>query len=87
MTEITIPPSVTKIGFIAFFGCSSRVTLSIPSSITNIGAFAFNECSLKAPNSELTKMEPFANIDNYDISDLIKKVDYCSSYRVCSRRI
>ncbi|MDR1839583.1 MAG: leucine-rich repeat protein [Treponema sp.] len=41
----TIPSSVTKIGFYAFFNCSSLTSVTIPSSVTSIGDYAFFYCS------------------------------------------
>lgn len=45
LTDITIPDSVTDIGYRAFSGCSSLTGITIPSSVTNIGNRAFRGCS------------------------------------------
>jgi hypothetical protein len=45
LTSITIPNSVTAIGFGMFQGCSRLRSITIPNSVTSIGKFAFYECS------------------------------------------
>lgn len=45
LESITIPASVTNIGFGAFWDCSNLISVNIPSGVTNIGAAAFSECS------------------------------------------
>ena len=44
LTSITIPSSVTSIGYRAFDGCESLTSIAIPSSVTNIGDYAFIWC-------------------------------------------
>ena len=50
-----IPNSVTSIGDLAFFGCSSLTSITIPNSVTSIGKGAFRGCesltSITIPNS------------------------------------
>ena len=45
LTSVTIPSSVTSIGFRAFEGCSGLTSLIIPSSVTSIERSAFKDCS------------------------------------------
>jgi hypothetical protein len=45
LTSITIPNSVTSIGFGAFSYCTSLTNVSIPNSVTSIGDWAFYDCS------------------------------------------
>ena len=45
LTSLTIPSSVTSIGWSAFSGCSGLTSLTIPSSVTSIGWYAFEGCS------------------------------------------
>ena len=51
----TIPNSVTRIGDLAFLGCSSLTSITIPNSVTWIGEYAFCGCSsltsITIPNS------------------------------------
>ncbi|MDR1848033.1 MAG: leucine-rich repeat protein [Bacteroidales bacterium] len=55
--QLTIPDTVTSIGFQAFMGCSGLTgTLTIPNSVTSIGDYAFAGCggltgTLTIPNS------------------------------------
>ncbi len=55
LTSVTIPNSVTSIGYSAFGYCSGLTSLTIPNSVTSIGEFAFYGCSslasLTIPNS------------------------------------
>ena len=45
LTNVTIPNSVTGIGYRAFGGCTGLASVTIPNSITNIGDNAFSGCS------------------------------------------
>ena len=40
----TIPSSVTSIGYLAFYGCTSLKSITIPSSVTKISQQAFDAC-------------------------------------------
>ncbi|MFW5850929.1 MAG: leucine-rich repeat domain-containing protein, partial [Bacteroidota bacterium] len=45
LTSITIPESVTSIGYEAFDGCSGLTSITIPKFVTNIGVNAFSTCT------------------------------------------
>ena len=45
LTSITIPKSVTEIGYRTFDGCSALTSITIPNSVKEIGGRAFNTCS------------------------------------------
>ncbi len=45
LTNITIPNSVTSIGWCAFYGCTGLTSITIPDSVTSIGGIAFNGCT------------------------------------------
>jgi hypothetical protein len=45
VASVTIPDSVTSIGYGAFGMCSSLATVIIPNSVTNIAAYAFFRCA------------------------------------------
>ena len=55
LTSITIPNSVTSIGYGAFSLCSGLISVTIPNSVTSIGEEAFYACtgltSVTIPNS------------------------------------
>ena len=45
LTSITIPASVTSIGYWAFYNCKSLTSITIPDGVTSIGGSAFYNCS------------------------------------------
>ena len=45
LSSVSIPNSVTTIGYQAFYGCNSLTSVSIPNSVTSIGYHAFSGCS------------------------------------------
>lgn len=44
-TSITLPQTITNIGFGAFYGCSNLTSINLPEGITSIGSNAFYKCS------------------------------------------
>ena len=44
MTSITIPNSVTEIGYEAFYDCDGLTSVTIPNSVTSIASSAFYNC-------------------------------------------
>ena len=44
LTSITIPNSVTSIGYEAFSGCTGLTSITIPNSVTSIDYEAFRDC-------------------------------------------
>ena len=45
LTSITIPDSVTSIGYSAFSGCTGLTSITVPDSVTSIGGLAFYGCT------------------------------------------
>jgi hypothetical protein len=45
LTDITLAPSVTKIGRYAFWRCTGLNRITIPPGVTNIGEAAFSGCT------------------------------------------
>ena len=50
LTSVTIPSSVTTIGFNAFGGCTGLTSLDIPEGVTTIGPYAFQGSGLVSVN-------------------------------------
>ena len=62
LTSLTLPSSVTSIGWGAFSGCSGLTSLTIPSSVTEIGNQTFYGCS---GLTSLTLPSGVTSIGNY----------------------
>ena len=45
LTTVTIPNTVTSIGYDVFSGCSGLAKVTIPDSVTSIGNSAFYNCN------------------------------------------
>lgn len=44
LTSVSIPDSVTSIGFTSFYNCGSLTSITIPESVTSIGSWCFGSC-------------------------------------------
>ncbi len=73
LTSVTIPNSVTSIGYGAFSGCTSLTSVSIPNSVTSIGRFAFSGCNsltnVTIPNS-VTSIGKYAFTDCTNLTNI-----------------
>ena len=63
LTEISIPNSVTTIGYHAFSGCTSLKSITIPNSVSKIGRYAFYCCT---------------SLERVVIPDSVKEIDRCA---------
>ena len=63
LTSITIPDSVTSIGYAAFYGCTGLTSVTIPDSVTSIGNWAFCGCT---------------GLTSVTIPDSVTSIKYCA---------
>ena len=84
MTSLTIPYSVTSIGYSAFRGCSGLTSLTLPSSVSEIGDDVFFGCSgltsLTIPSS-VTKIGEYAfgncsGLTSFTLPSSVTKIDW-----------
>ena len=66
LTSYTIPDSVTKIGSLAFSGCSSLTSVTIPDSVTVIEQQAFDYCGSLTSVYCKSTTPPAGNYDMFD---------------------
>ena len=70
VTDLTVPESVTRIGSLAFAGCSNLVSIVIQNSVQNIGSSAFWGCN------RLARMTlPFVGAHRGSLGDGAETVD------------
>ena len=89
LTSVTIPNSVTSIGFEAFYGCSGLTSITIPNSVSSIGTRAFSGCrltSLTIPNSVSSIGTRAFNEVDYIIYSGSAEGSPWGAYRVCKVR-
>lgn len=89
LTSVTIPNTVTKIGYQAFRDCKNLTNVTIPDSVTDIETWAFYDCrNLKRvtlPNSiKIIKNETFYHCDltNINIPDSVTSIEN-GAFRGC----
>lgn len=91
ISKVTIPNSVTWIGFSAFSGCSGLTSIEIPNSVTSIGYSVFENCSsltnIELSNS-ITTINPMtfygcSKLKSINIPDSVKTIGYLA-FKNCS---
>ena len=81
MTSVTIPDSIKKIGYMAFYECKQLKSVHIPDSVTDLEPYSFGDCyalaSFNIPKG-ITEIPAYAfewaNITSLDIPDNITKI-------------
>ena len=89
LASVTIPNSVTFIGWGAFYDCSSLISVTIPTSVTSIGGNTFYGCSgltsVTIPNSVTSIGESaFYNCSGLTSVTIPNSVTYIGFYDVFS---
>ena len=88
VTKIEIPNGITKIGDLAFNGCSNLASISIPDTVTSIGDGAFERCtslaSISIPDS-VTSIGEYAfsycsNLTSIKIPDGVTSIKSAAFY-------
>lgn len=94
ITSVTIPNTITSIGYCVFASCSSLTSVTIPNSVTSIEESAFEDCrftSITIPNS-VTKIgnKAFKNciqLTSIVIPNSVTSIGnyaFCGCYRLAS---
>ena len=92
ITSVTIPDSVTGIGFCAFNSCDNLTSITLPDSVTSIGEDAFGSCenltSVTLPNSVTSigknAFEKCRNLISVTVSSGVKIIDEFSLDSRCN---
>ena len=66
LRDLTIPATVNRIGYKAFYSCTNLLSVTMSDSVTNIGHFAFCGCS---GLMSVTMSDSVASIGNYAFED------------------
>lgn len=86
LPSITIPSSVTSLGYNAFQSCTALTECSLPNSVTQIGNYPFYQCtSLTTPvyNNKFFAYLPTTYEGEYNIPDGIETI-VGGAFRLCT---
>ncbi len=83
---MTIPASANRIGYAAFYGCSSLTSVTIPNSVITIDDFAFQYCSaltsVSIPNSVTSigycAFSGCTSLTSLRIPSSVTSISYCA---------
>ena len=73
LKELTLPSSLTSIGYGAFLDCSGLTSIALPEGLTSIGDYAFQDCS-GLTSLDLSGCTSLTSIGNWAFS-------YCSDLK------
>lgn len=45
ITQVELPEKISKIGSLAFYGCTGLQSITLPNAVTSVGSYAFAECT------------------------------------------
>ena len=91
LESITLPDSISKIGYQAFKGCSNLLSITIPDSVTMIDSYALQDCSkltnITIPNS-VKNIGSYAfdgcnSLTSVTIPDSVTSIGTCA-FRECN---
>lgn len=87
VTSVTIPTTVTTIGYYAFTNCKSLQSVDIPNSVTTIGDYAFTNCeslqSVSIPNS-VTSLGCKSKINAFDLPFFLNEKEFFGPFAGCT---
>jgi len=81
LNSITIPNSVTSIGYRTFEGCSGLTSITIPNSVTSIRDSAFYRCSNLTSVTYLGSTAPYCQSNAFDYCDSLNSMCFPINYK------
>lgn len=83
LTSVTIPASVTQIGFCSFYNCKALKNVSIPKTVTSIESAAFHKCE-NLRSFVIDAANPYYSVQDFILynKDKTQLVDMMKTYLV-----